>query len=168
MDFVYDYISVNTFWTILFIIHALLAVALLGALTHQAMSVLMPVRQAAGPAGFVTRFRLGARRELRHGGLRAVDRHLHLRRLDLHQVPHLRPHPDRAGRVLEDARRVRDEGAPCDHRARAAADLLVLLEERARSGIRQRAQMADRDARGHVLVYFLTGHVVNNVRGFGS
>ena len=48
-------ISVNTFWTILLIIHGLLAVALLGALTHQAMSVLMPVRQAAG--GFVTRFR---------------------------------------------------------------------------------------------------------------
>ncbi|HET7257860.1 MAG TPA: hypothetical protein VFJ46_29180, partial [Xanthobacteraceae bacterium] len=49
-------ISVNTFWTILLIIHGLLAVALLGALTHQAVAVLMPVRQAAA-AGFVTRFR---------------------------------------------------------------------------------------------------------------
>lgn len=59
MDFVLDYISVSTFWTILFTIHALLAVALLGALTHQAMSVLMPVRQGAGagPGNFVTRFR---------------------------------------------------------------------------------------------------------------
>src|SRR6185436_11522315 len=57
MDFVFDYISVNTFWTILFIIHALLAVALLGALSHQALSVAMPVRAGAGPAGFVTRFR---------------------------------------------------------------------------------------------------------------
>jgi hypothetical protein len=47
--------SVNTFWTILLIIHGLLAVALLGALTHQAMAVLMPVRQAAG--NFVDRFR---------------------------------------------------------------------------------------------------------------
>ena len=56
MDFIYDYIPVNTFWTILFIVHALLAVALLGALTHQAMSALMRARQAAGPAGFVTRF----------------------------------------------------------------------------------------------------------------
>jgi hypothetical protein len=52
-----DIISVNTFWTILLIIHGLLAVALLGALTHQAMSVLTPVRAAAGPGGFVTRFR---------------------------------------------------------------------------------------------------------------
>ena len=48
-------ISVNTFWTILLIIHGLLAVALLGALTHQAMAVLMPVRQTAG--NFVDRFR---------------------------------------------------------------------------------------------------------------
>ena len=47
--------SVNTFWTILLIIHGLLAVALLGALTHQAVAVLMPVRQAAG--NFVGRFR---------------------------------------------------------------------------------------------------------------
>jgi hypothetical protein len=50
-------ISVTTFWTILLIIHGLLAVALLGALTHQAVSVLMPVRQAVGPGGFVTRLR---------------------------------------------------------------------------------------------------------------
>ena len=48
-------ISVNTFWTILLIIHGLLAIALLGAVTHQAASVLMPVRQAAG--NFVDRFR---------------------------------------------------------------------------------------------------------------
>src|SRR5262249_48374046 len=34
-----------------------LAVALLGALTHQAVSAVMPVRQVAGPGGFVTRFR---------------------------------------------------------------------------------------------------------------
>jgi len=50
-------ISVNTFWTILLIIHGLLAVALLGALTHQALTVLMPVRQVAGGVGFVTRMR---------------------------------------------------------------------------------------------------------------
>ncbi len=58
-DFVLDYVDVGTFWTILMIVHGLLAVALLGALTHQAMSVLMPVRQVAGAGapGFVTRFR---------------------------------------------------------------------------------------------------------------
>jgi hypothetical protein len=57
MDFVSDYISGNTYWTILLIIHGLLAVALLGALTHQAMSVLIPVRQAVGAASFTSRFR---------------------------------------------------------------------------------------------------------------
>lgn len=57
MDWLLDYISVNTFWTILFLVHALLAVALIGALTHQAAAVLMPVRQAANAGGFVTRFR---------------------------------------------------------------------------------------------------------------
>jgi hypothetical protein len=56
-EFVLDFITVNTFWSILFICHALCAVALIGALSHQAMSVLMPVRAAAGPGGFVTRFR---------------------------------------------------------------------------------------------------------------
>lgn len=57
MDFLLDYISVTTFWTILFIAHALFAVALLGALTHQAMSVLAPVRRGVGAGNFVTRFR---------------------------------------------------------------------------------------------------------------
>jgi hypothetical protein len=58
-DFLLDFITVNTYWTILFTCHALLAVALLGALTHQAMSVLAPVRQGAGAGAgsFVTRFR---------------------------------------------------------------------------------------------------------------
>lgn len=55
MDFIFDYVSINTFWTILLIIHGLLALALLGALTHQAVAVAMPVRQAAG--NFVDRFR---------------------------------------------------------------------------------------------------------------
>jgi hypothetical protein len=50
-------ISVNTFWTIWLLVHLMLAVFLLGALTHQAVSVMMPVRQVAGPGGFVTRFR---------------------------------------------------------------------------------------------------------------
>jgi hypothetical protein len=50
-------VSVPTFWTILLIIHALLAVALLGALTHQAVAAAIPVRRVAGTPNFVTRFR---------------------------------------------------------------------------------------------------------------
>ncbi len=56
MDFLLDYISVTTFWSILFTLHALLAVALLGALTHQAVAVLARPSPGAG-SGFVTRFR---------------------------------------------------------------------------------------------------------------
>jgi len=50
-------ISVPAWWTIWLLVHLIFAVALLGALTHQAVSLMMPVRQVAGPPGFVTRFR---------------------------------------------------------------------------------------------------------------
>lgn len=43
------------FWTTLLIIHGLLALALLGAITHQALALWWPVRAPAG--SFVTRFR---------------------------------------------------------------------------------------------------------------
>ena len=52
-----DIISVPTFWTIWLLVHLLFSVGLLGALTHQAESVTMPVRKMAGPGGFVVRFR---------------------------------------------------------------------------------------------------------------
>jgi len=45
------------FWTTLLIIHGLLAVALLGAVTHQAVALWWPVRGAPRPASFVVRFR---------------------------------------------------------------------------------------------------------------
>jgi hypothetical protein len=48
-------ISTNTFWTLWLFVHLILAVGLLGALTHQAMAAALPVRQAA--SGIVTRFR---------------------------------------------------------------------------------------------------------------
>jgi hypothetical protein len=56
MDFILDYITVNTFWSILLIVHALLAVALLGAITHQAAAVFSSPRARTG-GGFVTHFR---------------------------------------------------------------------------------------------------------------
>jgi hypothetical protein len=43
------------FWTTLLIIHGLLAVALLGAITHQTVALWWPVRASAG--SFVARFR---------------------------------------------------------------------------------------------------------------
>ena len=53
-DFVLDYISVSTFWTILFTFHALLAVALLGGITHQTAAACWP---AKGAGSFVSSFR---------------------------------------------------------------------------------------------------------------
>ena len=48
MDFIFDYIRVDTFWKILLFVHFVLAVALLAAVTLQAVAVLMPARQVAG------------------------------------------------------------------------------------------------------------------------
>ena len=47
MDILFDFISVRTFWKILLFIHFTLAVSLLGAVTLQAVAVLMPVAPAA-------------------------------------------------------------------------------------------------------------------------
>jgi hypothetical protein len=52
-----DYISVNTYWTLWLLVHLLMAVTLVGALTHQAVAALIPVRKLTGPGGFVTRYR---------------------------------------------------------------------------------------------------------------
>ncbi len=48
-------ISTYTFWTLWLFVHLILALSLLGAITHQAMAVALPARKAAG--GIVTRFR---------------------------------------------------------------------------------------------------------------
>jgi hypothetical protein len=57
VDFILNHIDETTYWSILFICHALLAVALIGALTHQAAAVLAPAQRTAGAPGFVVRFR---------------------------------------------------------------------------------------------------------------
>ena len=57
MDFLPDWITVGAFWTTLLIVHGLLSVALLGALTHQAVALLLPVKAGNKADGFVTRFR---------------------------------------------------------------------------------------------------------------
>jgi hypothetical protein len=49
------FMSVNTFWTLWLFLHLILAVGLVGALTHQAMAVGLPVRKPS--RGIVARFR---------------------------------------------------------------------------------------------------------------
>jgi hypothetical protein len=48
-------ISTYTFWTIWLFVHLIMALGLLGAITHQAMAVALPARRPA--AGIVSRFR---------------------------------------------------------------------------------------------------------------
>jgi hypothetical protein len=48
MDFIFDIVSVRTFWRVLLFLHFVLAVVLLAAVTLQAVAILMPVRQVAG------------------------------------------------------------------------------------------------------------------------
>ena len=48
MDIIFTVIRVDTFWKILLFIHFALAVALLAAVTLQAVAVMMPARQVAG------------------------------------------------------------------------------------------------------------------------
>jgi hypothetical protein len=50
---IFDIIREDTFWRILLFIHFVLAVAVLAAVTLQAVAVLMPARQVAG--GFIDR-----------------------------------------------------------------------------------------------------------------
>jgi hypothetical protein len=57
VSFILEHVDETTYWSVLFICHALLAVALIGALTHQATAVLAPARRVAGAPGFVVRFR---------------------------------------------------------------------------------------------------------------
>jgi hypothetical protein len=48
VDLIFFRISADTYWSILLFVHFLVAVALLAAVTLQAVAVLMPARQAAG------------------------------------------------------------------------------------------------------------------------
>ena len=134
MDFVFDYISVNAFWTIVLIVHALLAVATLGALTHQAMSVAMPARQAAGPAGFVTRFRgvYGAGYATAICVLWVATFVLGAWIYTKYRIAVRIP--------LERTGYWKTLGAHCGARVGPSSGLLVFLEEPKEPGLRQRAQ----------------------------
>lgn len=57
MEFLPDWVTVEAFWTTLLVVHGLLSVALLGALTHQAVAVLLPLEKGASADSFLARFR---------------------------------------------------------------------------------------------------------------
>ncbi len=147
-----DIISVNTFWTIWLLVHLMLAVALIGALTHQAVAVMMPVRQVAGPGGFVTRFRA-----VPAAGYATavcvlwvltfiVGSYIYTKYRIYVRIP-----IEQAG-YWKDSRLLRFQGACRVDRPGAPSSLLVLLEERPEPGIRHCTQNGDRVSGRHVLV----------------
>jgi hypothetical protein len=166
-----DIISVNTFWTIWLLVHLMLSVALIGALTHQAISVAMPVRHVAAGAGgpsFVTRFRA-----VPAAGYAAavcvlwvltfiVGSYIYTKYRIYVRIP------------IEQAGHWKTQGF-FDFKEHIASIGLVLLP--IYWYLWKNAQNSEYDtARKMVTVYlavacwflFIVGHVLNNTRGFGS
>jgi hypothetical protein len=122
-------------WTYLLIAHGLLAVALLGAITHQVVSVLAPARRPAG--SFVARFR-------------SV------------------PAPSYAGAVVVLYILAFVFGAIIYTEYRISVRTVV-----EQLGMSSPAEVRARTVLTALLAFivwwnFLVGHILNNVRGFGS
>ena len=139
-------------WIALLIVHGLLAVALLGAITHQAVAVFWPVKARAG--SFVTKFRAVPSTSyvsaivvlylltMVLGGI--IYTHYTISsRIAIIQLQLWKPYAP-----------VRDQGAFRGARPRRAAGLLVLLAGAERAGRHQRARHADRGAHRHRVVEF--------------
>jgi hypothetical protein len=153
-------------WTVLLIVHGLLAVALLGAITHQAASVLAPARRPAG--SFVARFRsvpgasyanamvvlyvltfvLGAIIYTEYRiSIRTVVEQLGM--WSAHGSFELKEHFAAMGLAILPAywNYWRGPASPAELRARTALTALLAFI---------------------VWWNFLVGHILNNIRGFGS
>jgi hypothetical protein len=152
-------------WTILLIVHGLVAVALLGAITHQALGVWVPARKPAG--NFVARFRavpgagyanaivvlyllaalLGAVIYAEYRiSVRTVLRQLEMRAAE--GAFELKEHFAAIGLGLLPAYWYYWRASPAPEHARTRAVLTSILAF-------------------VVWFSFLVGHVVNNIRGFG-
>ena len=152
--------------TVLLIVHGLLAVALLGAITHQAASVWLPAPRPAG--GFVGRFRAvpGAGYAnavvvlylltFLFGGIIYADYRVEVRtvveQLGLRTQNgsfELKEHFAAVGLAVLPAYWVYWRQPPADERSRTRDALTLLLA---------------------FIVWwnFLVGHILNNIRGFGS
>ena len=152
--------------TALLIIHGLVAVALLGAITHQTLATWAPAR--ARPGSFFGRFRAVPSASFANAivVLYAVSALLG-GIVYLYFRVDIRPELG-ARRPLAGPRPLRHQGAFRLHRVGTAAGLLgVLAAPRADEPARTRAALTS------ILAFivwwsFLIGHVVNNIRGFGS
>ena len=153
-------------WTALLIVHGLLAVALLGAVTHQAMSVWWPARKPAG--SFTGRFRAVSGGSYTNaivvlyvctailGGIMYTEYRISIRvvveQLEMagaNGVFELKEHFAALGLAVLPAYRHFWRAPQDDTHSRTRELLTALL--------------------AFVVWWsFLTGHVLNNIRGFGS
>jgi hypothetical protein len=159
-------VSTYTFWTIGLFVHLMLALGLLGAITHQSMAVALPVRKPA--VGIITRFRA-----VSAGGYTTAVCVLYV--LNLLVGAYIYTQYRIAIRIpLEDAHYYKTAGF-FDFKEHVAALGLVLLPAYWYFWKNAQNPEYDNARKGVTLVLavmvwflFLVGHFVNNTRGFGS
>ena len=159
-------VSVYTFWTLWLFVHLILALVLLGAITHQAMAVALPVRKPA--TGIVTRFRA-----VSAAGYTTTVCVLYV--LTFFVGSYIYTQYRTAIRIpLEEAHFYKTVGF-FDFKEHVATLGLVLLPDYWCFWKNAQEPEYDNARKGVTLVLaamvwflFIVGHVVNNTRGFGS
>jgi len=152
--------------TVLLIVHGLLAVALLGAITHQAVSVWMPARKPAG--SFIGRYRAVP-------GASYANAIIGLYVLTFALGGIIYPEFRLEARVVVEQLGLWKEMGAFELKEHFAAVGLALLPaywyywRRPLSGEHARTRAALTLLLAFIVWWnFLVGHIVNNIRGFGS
>jgi len=152
-------------WTALLIVHGLLAVALLGAITHQACSACLPARKPA--ASFQQRFRA-----VPGGGY--VDAIIVLYILTFLLGAFIYPEYRVSIRVVVEQMEAWAENGAFELKEHFAAVGMAMLPAyryfwRQPSPENTRTRNAITALLALIVWWsFLTGHIINNVRGFGA
>ena len=136
--------------TVLLIVHGLVAVALLGAITHQTLSAWAPAN--ARPGSFFGRFRTVPPAAFANAVVLLYSARRDSGRDRLPRLPGRRTADAGAGRPLAGPRILRSQGAFRRHRRGAAAGLLGVLAAPARGRAPPSARDPDLDHRLHRLV----------------
>ena len=152
-------------WTALLIFHGLLAVALLGAITHQACSACLPARKPA--TNFQERFRAV-------GGGGYVDAIIVLYILTFVLGAIIYPEYRVSIRVVVEQMEAWAENGAFELKEHFAAVGMAMLPAyrhfwRQPSADNTRARNAVTAMLALIVWWnFLTGHIINNIRGFGA
>jgi hypothetical protein len=160
------FISVQTFWTLWLFVHLILALGLLGAITHQAMAVALPVRKPI--TGIVSRFRA-----VPAAGYATAVCVLYV--LTFCVGSFIYPQYRVAIRIPLEAEHYYKTGGFFDFKEHVATLGLVLLPAYWLFWKNVRSSEYDNARRGVTIVLavivwflFIVGHVLNNTRGFAS